>query len=128
MTDQNHQDNIISLPVQGLWYVLDEHLRPRPVPNQPGLGFPSMDAMSEAFEFRWGYQSLIGDVIISSTFLALNHGSRFSESRGLKVFEIALMSDDGVKIVGRYSDVETCVEAHHEIVDEMLQLKAASND
>lgn len=121
-------DNVINLPLSGLWFVLDDQLRPRPLPNRSDLGFPAMEDMEQAFEYRWGYQSKVGETIISSTFLALNHVSLFAGDHQLRVFELAILGEESTEIVGRFADIDECIEAQHHQVAEMSRFMRAANE
>ena len=129
MTEHNEQtDNVINLPLSGLWFVLDDQLRPRPLPNRNDLGFPDVSDMEKAFEYRWGYQSKVGGTILSSTFLALNHCSWLATRSSLQLFELAAMTDEGVDILGRFGDIDECIEAHHEALKELVRFSKAANE
>lgn len=121
-------NNIVELPIPGLWFELDDYLRPRPLPNQKGLGFPHVEDMERAFQYRWGYQTRVGSSMVSSVFLALNHKSFLASRHQIQVFEVAIFGEGGTEVAGRFADIDSCVEAHHKIVRQLTQATFASND
>lgn len=120
LTKTLHKENISYLPVRGLWYELDEFLRPRPVQNLLNTDFPSPEAMTQALNNRWAYQGFVGDILVSSVFLSINHASFTSDDlHKLEVFELAIMSEQGVSIEGRFATVDECLEAHYNVLKEI---------
>jgi hypothetical protein len=70
----------------------------------------------------------VGNITISSVFLALNHCSMLDGPQHIQLFETALMAEEGVDITGRFATVDECVEHHHQLVERYSDLASAIND
>lgn len=107
-------DNAERLPVNTIFFRLDEHLQVKPVPTDDFLSLASSLA-----DYNWTYQTkLLENIVVSSTFLGVKLPS-FSGSQPL-VFETMVFNAKGESCwSSRYSGIDDCIEGHNMVVDEI---------
>lgn len=114
------QENIQRLDCDTIFFTLDDHLRVMP------LKFYNFIEQAEVISTPgWLYQTRFpGNTLVSSTFLGINT-MRWTQSAPM-VFETMIFRDGVSDTCRRFSNIDDCIQFHHEIVEDLSEDGKAS--